>query len=306
MVDGERPTLRFGRSSENEIAVGDEFASRAHGRIEHRDGGFHLTDSSRNGTLVTLGNRTVYVHEETAPLEDQGTIRLGHIEGTALAFVVEIESADGQSWAAGLPAAAEPTGVRYVFRTEGDYWTLAYGEGLLRLKDTKGLHVIAHLLQHPRTEFHVLDLATLGPDAGASDERTTTWRGGPGRRPQGSPGPVLDAQAKAAYRRRLEELRAELDEAETNHDLGRAGQAREEMEAITAQLVQAVGLGGRDREAGADAERARVMITTRVKSSLDKIRRGHPALGHHLATCLKTGRFCSYQPDPTRPVEWEL
>ncbi len=46
-----------------------------------------------------------------------------------------------------------------VFRKEGEYWTVGYAGNSFRLKDTKGLGYLAHLLRHPGTEFHVLDLA---------------------------------------------------------------------------------------------------------------------------------------------------
>ena len=46
-----------------------------------------------------------------------------------------------------------------VFRKEGEYWTVGYGGKSFRLKDTKGLGYLAHLLRHPAVEFHVLDLA---------------------------------------------------------------------------------------------------------------------------------------------------
>src|SRR5258708_7681693 len=46
-----------------------------------------------------------------------------------------------------------------IFRREGEFWTVGYGGKAFRLKDTKGLGYLAHLLRHPATEFHVLDLA---------------------------------------------------------------------------------------------------------------------------------------------------
>ncbi len=54
----------------------------------------------------------------------------------------------------------------------------------------------------------------------------------------------------------------------------------------------------------ADTERARVAVTKRIKAALKKIPEHHPSLGHHLATCIKTGRSCSYTPDPEQPVAW--
>src|ERR1700731_2200080 len=48
---------------------------------------------------------------------------------------------------------------RAIFRKEGEYWTVGLGRNAFRLKDTKGLGYLAHLLRHPVAEFHVLDLA---------------------------------------------------------------------------------------------------------------------------------------------------
>src|SRR6266403_2834209 len=48
---------------------------------------------------------------------------------------------------------------RAIFRKEGEYWTVGRGGNTFRLKDTKGLGYLAHLLRHPAAEFHVLDLA---------------------------------------------------------------------------------------------------------------------------------------------------
>src|SRR5271166_1067315 len=58
-----------------------------------------------------------------------------------------------------------------IFRKEGEYWTVGYGGKSLRLKDTKGLGYLAHLLRHPSVEFHVLDLA--GGIAGERDDDET-------------------------------------------------------------------------------------------------------------------------------------
>jgi hypothetical protein len=53
---------------------------------------------------------------------------------------------------------------RGLFRQEGDYWTVGYGERVFRLKDCLGLSFISYLLRHPGTEFHVLDLGAGAPE----------------------------------------------------------------------------------------------------------------------------------------------
>ena len=63
---------------------------------------------------------------------------------------------------------------------------------------------------------------------------------------------------------------------------------------------------GPSHRPAASAEHSRVTATKRIKAALTKIREHHPSLGHHLTTCIKTGRFCTYTPDPEQPVAWVL
>jgi tetratricopeptide (TPR) repeat protein len=51
-----------------------------------------------------------------------------------------------------------------LFRKEGDYWSITFEDCTFRLKDTKGLHYLAHLLRHPGQEFHVLQLVQACPE----------------------------------------------------------------------------------------------------------------------------------------------
>src|SRR5216684_406516 len=204
-----------------------------------------------------------------------------------------------------------------VFRKEGEYWTVGYGGISFRLKDSKGLGYLAHLLRHPSVEFHVLDLA--GGIAGQRDDDAD------GQSEQGLPrgaedlegagihigslgdaGEMLDEQAKVAYRRRLSDLREELDEAKKLGKVERAEQAEEEIDALTRELSRALGLGGRNRRAVSASERARQSISKTIKSVLDRIAQSDARLGDFFARCIKTGTFCSYQPDPDFPIAWEF
>jgi tetratricopeptide (TPR) repeat protein len=204
-----------------------------------------------------------------------------------------------------------------VFRKEGEYWTLGHGGKSFRLKDTKGLAYLAHLLRHPSAEFHVLDLA--GGIAGhrGDDENSPSALGLPRGDEDlekagihigslGDAGEVLDEQAKVAYRRRLYDLREELEEAKERGSIERAEQAEREIDALTRELSRAVGLGGRNRRAASASERARQSITKTIKSVLDRIAQSDATLGDLLSRGIRTGNFCSYHPDPDLPVAWEF
>jgi hypothetical protein len=186
-------------------------------------------------------------------------------------------------------------------RREGDYWSLTYDSRTCRLKDSKGLQYLAHLLRQPGQELHALDLVR-GVAAGTPGSDEVSAHVGV----RASRLEILDAPAKAAYRRRLAELRAELEEAEQFNDTGRAERLRAEIEALMEQLAAAVGLGGRDRETASATERARSTVTQRIKTAIKRIAEHHAALADHLARRLKTGTFCVYTPDPVRPVKWQI
>ncbi|MDX6677813.1 MAG: hypothetical protein QOE31_1865, partial [Solirubrobacteraceae bacterium] len=96
-------------------------------------------------------------------------------------------------------------------------------------------------------------------------------------------------------------------EAQARGDERRASSARAELEFVTRELDRAVGLGGRDRsEAGSHAERARVNVTRALRSTLKRIAGYDARLGRELDSCVRTGTYCVYEPDPRRPMRWTV
>ncbi len=196
---------------------------------------------------------------------------------------------------------------RNVFRREGDYWSISYGGNTFRLKDAKGLHYMARLLREPGREWHVLDLVGVEESLGSGPTSERLVGKASELRPVGGVyEPILDARAKAAYEHRIEDLREQLKEAEEWGDLERGARARQEIEAISDELTRATGLGGRERALGSDAERARVNVTRVIKAVVRRIDGYCPELRHHFASTLRTGIYCSYNPDPRLPTSWQL
>jgi hypothetical protein len=192
---------------------------------------------------------------------------------------------------------------------EGDYWTLAFEDSTLRLRDSKGLRYLAVLMTHPEAEFHAVDLVAAGEGG-----RAVAARGEGRARAEdleidagvGDAGEALDASAKAAYRRRLEELREEIEEAERWNDPERAERASAELEFVSSELSRAVGLGGRDRRAASSAERARVSVTRAIRSAIAAVEPQHPELAAHLAAAVRTGTHCRYAPEAGAEVSWRV
>jgi tetratricopeptide (TPR) repeat protein len=189
------------------------------------------------------------------------------------------------------PPEATASGNRTLNRMvrEGDVWTVTFDARTVRLKDAKGIRLLARLLAEPGHEIHALDLAgapgLVGGDGGE---------------------PVLDAAAKESYRRRLSDLAEDVDEARRDNDPERAARAEAEIDALTDQLAAAVGVGGRDRRAMSQSERARVAATRNLRAVIQRAADVHPSLGRHLQMTIRTGTYCSYQPDPRVPVNWTV
>jgi tetratricopeptide (TPR) repeat protein len=202
------------------------------------------------------------------------------------------------------PAVAARVTDENVFRREGDYWSVAFDGLTVRVRDLKGLRYLARLLADPGREFHVLDLVAVergwSGDAGRGTERGLASSSGL------DASVLLDAQAKAAYRRRLAEIDEDIEEARVLRDDERAAQAEAERDFLVRELARAVGLGGRDRRADSASERARASVTRAVRQSLARIHEYHPRLGEHLDRAIRTGTYCAYLPDPRVPPVWKL
>jgi hypothetical protein len=200
-----------------------------------------------------------------------------------------------------------------IFRREGEFWTIACQGEVFRLKDVRGLAYIAYLLGHPGEEFHVLSLASKnGGEQGevdelekpAIEEQATQSDLTVGR--MGDAGVMLDAQAKAAYKRRTAELREQLEEARELNHLELVDRLEDEIESLGRELSRAVGLGGRDRRAASASEGARMNVTRAIKIALERIAEHNPALATFLTSSIRTGTFCSYTPDSRLPASWQL
>lgn len=193
-----------------------------------------------------------------------------------------------------------------VFRHEGDTWTIAYENKLFRLKDALGVRYVAHLLRHPGEEFHVAELARLAPDSAPISQTPNPKEISLAHHVHadlGHAGEKLDPRAKAEYRRRLEELSADLEQATEWGDSERAAKLRQEIEFVTNELAAAFGLGGRARKDADTAERLRKAVASRIKDTLTRIQKHHPGLGAHLRKTVRTGVFCTYS--PARSVQWK-
>ncbi len=181
-------------------------------------------------------------------------------------------------------ATRDAEGVAVLMR-DGKWWVADHEGTRLRLQDSKGLAYVADLIANAGIERHVLDLVDRveGVDSDAPDRRSL-----------GDAGELLDSQARTAYRRRIEALRAEAGEALEAGMLERAEAAQDELDQLVAQLAAAFGLGGRNRRAASAAERSRLNVTRAVRAAISRLEEGLPEAGAALDRRVRTGMYCTY------------
>ena len=189
----------------------------------------------------------------------------------------------------GKPEAVARPGTRDLppasFKRDGATWSLAFDGLSVRLTHQKGFLDLAQLLARPGIELHCLELADRPAETGGDV-------------------PALDERARREIKARVRDLQEQIDEADAANDAGRAERAREELDQIVEHLSGALGLGGRSRQMGSAAERARSAVTWRMRNAIRKIASAHVRLGRHLENSIRTGTFCAYEPES--PIEWSL
>ena len=92
LIDDKMRVLTVGRDPSNKISIDDRKASRAHARIEKRNSGFYLVDTSTNGSYVSFsGRHEVHVKHNEILLEGNGYISFGASRGDPNAPFAEFE-----------------------------------------------------------------------------------------------------------------------------------------------------------------------------------------------------------------------
>jgi hypothetical protein len=177
---------------------------------------------------------------------------------------------------------------------DGKWWVAACGGTSIRLQNTKGLRYLAELVARPGVERHVLDL--VDRIEGVSNDA-------PDRRALGDAGEMLDAKARNEYRRRIEALRREADDALSAGLLDEAEQREAELDALLGQLAASFGLGGRDRRVASAAERARLNVTRALRTAIGALVQAMPAAAV-LDRRVRTGLYCAFEPHDSDEARW--
>lgn len=188
--------------------------------------------------------------------------------------------------------ATDTVPLRGTLRHEGPTWRIELAGHAVRVKDMKGLRYLSRMIAEPGREFHVLDLVAVEAGtlraAGASVDGIA----------------VVDNAARAAYRRRLDDIDDDIEEATRHNDLGRLEKAHADRDYLLTELTRTVGFGGRIRRTGDSSERARTAVARTVRYAIDQLATEHRPAAEHFRHSVRTGTYCSYVPDPIAAVTW--
>ena len=125
-----------------------------------------------------------------------------------------------------------------MFRREGEYWTISFESETFRLRDSRGLRYIAQLLRHPGREFHAneMEFHTESGEAGTVSSRISMDVSEEELADallhsdsSVDAGELRDIHAKQAYRRRVQELRENLESTKSRGDAVHAYAIEEEI-----------------------------------------------------------------------------
>lgn len=93
VIGPERPKIRIGRATDNDITIEQEFVSRYHAEISLRGAKFFLTDSSTNGTYLQIGGSDMLrISREDVNLSGSGRILPGSETAPAIAYQIVMKS----------------------------------------------------------------------------------------------------------------------------------------------------------------------------------------------------------------------
>lgn len=190
-----------------------------------------------------------------------------------------------------------------IFKRQGDVWDVSFGGASAFVRHKLGLSYIHILLSRPNRSISSLELQMVvnrtyedGVSKNAGEVRCL--RGNDAESSE-----ILDHTALRSYKERLDSIKRDLEQAESNRDYGRHEALTKEKEDILEQLRLARGLAGRQRGFPSGEERARKSISEAIRNAIRTLREHHQKLALYLEARVDRGRSCCYRGDG---VEWEV
>ena len=190
------------------------------------------------------------------------------------------------------------------FRRNGDFWEIVYeGRQLPLVKAMKGLTYIATILAHPSKHFAPIDLDRVLRQRPATGDVAAETEAAVEGEQGGSDGEdyraVLTGRTQKEYMTALKVLKEQL-ETQTNPE--ERLEIEDKIKAVTTQLNQGRGLGGKEKHFADETVRARTSVGNAIDRALEKLERHDKALVQELRRSIKETGGYGYRGS----VVWEV
>lgn len=248
------------------------------GRIEEGRGRIEAVRSDAEA----MGLRKLAERFQAAVASSAGVPATGPVATAPTVSMASMASSAPSAARAGAAHGRAPASLppQFTILPEGATWRVMYSGRQVSVRDSRGMQLLARLVERPREELHVLALASDGPAILVEVNAEQT----------------IDAEARKAYRRRIADLEGEIGEARQNSDLARADALERERTFLEEELARAFGLGGGARKLGSVSERARINVQRRLKDAIGRIREVDAEIGAYLDGAVRTGTYCVFRP----------
>lgn len=204
-----------------------------------------------------------------------------------------------------------PLEEQFIFRKDGATWTVAFHGDPKSVLDMKGMHYIATLLSNLNQEILCSQLSgtlstvpmesDMGPNSKTqSDDTARGKERSMKKQKRVHVDAVLDAEAISNYRKKLDGLKEQIEQAKELGNTEEAARLAQEEHTLTKEIAGKV-YHGKGRRKGA-LEKARQAVSIAIERALLAIKKVDPSLWSHLDTAIRRGVILIYRPD--QDIRW--
>jgi hypothetical protein len=194
----------------------------------------------------------------------------------------------------------------------GDCWLLIFqGKKLPPIQDLVGMRCLKVLLTHPGQSFQPEHLYQLvngnkisqrqAADIDYINSREFNSRKNSGKY---NVDDIITPEAISSIKKRLKELKQEIEEAEQYGDKDRYEKANEEYTEVRKYFDKAIGLHGKSRKFSKKHDSIRTTLQKGIKSAIKRIEQHNRILSQYLESYIRSGDLFTYNPAATNPIYW--
>jgi len=187
---------------------------------------------------------------------------------------------------------------KIIFSRDGDFIRIGEEKKASSYKVTKGLLFIQFLLKYPRQHFRPTGVYHLGK---VQEINNGTMIHDQLFKDRASHILRSDKKTRALYKKRIAELKAELESNYIDNPQDKL-EKKEEIKTIEDELKK-----NEIRDSGSQKEKARINVQKAISRALSNIYKMDSSMKRYLnSSTIRTGDWCSYDPLPNDPADWIL